>query len=109
MDRCSGNTGERRSARAGAALVFALSPLVGSRRQVELADPARGIANARKHVNQREGWTRAEDTVLARRLAESPDNGQANALARARLDTMIAAYDRLREWIKECTLPSDGP
>ena len=64
----------------------------------ELRGIGRGIVNARKRVNIREGWTRAEDTLPGRLLVEGPDAGQPNVLPRERLDAMIADYYRLRGW-----------
>jgi aldehyde:ferredoxin oxidoreductase len=64
----------------------------------ELREIGRGIVDARKRVNIREGWTRAEDTLPPRLLVEAPDERQPNVLPRARLDAMIADYYRLRHW-----------
>ncbi len=57
----------------------------------ELRQVARRVVNARKLVNQREGWTCAEDTLPDRLLND-------DGLPRSRLDAMIADYYRLREW-----------
>lgn len=57
----------------------------------DLRTIARRIVAARKCVNQREGWQRAEDTLPARLLAEEP-------MTAGRLDAMVAAYYRGRGW-----------
>ncbi len=58
----------------------------------ELRAVARRVVNARKCLNQREGWTRAEDTLPPRLLVEG------SGLSRDRLDAMIASYYRARGW-----------
>src|SRR5262249_28321816 len=63
----------------------------------ELRTVARRVVNARKCLNQREGWTRREDTLPAR-LLEPSSSAQAPGLSRERLDTMIAAYYQERQW-----------
>lgn len=72
---------------------------------VELRRMARRVVNARKLVNQREGWTRAEDTLPARLLADRPDTPEAEGLPRARLGAMIAEYYRIRGWDPEGRVP----
>ena len=62
----------------------------------ELRTTARRIAIARRLLNQREGWTRAEDNLPARLLSNAPDTPDAEGLPAARLESMIAAYYRLR-------------
>ncbi len=64
----------------------------------ELAATARRIVNARKCLNQREGWTNAEDTLPDRLLTDQPDAPESTSLSRERLTTMIAAYYRGRGW-----------
>ena len=59
----------------------------------ELRATARRVVNARKCLNQREGWTRAEDSLPARFLS---DESETPSLSKARLDSMIATYYRLR-------------
>jgi aldehyde:ferredoxin oxidoreductase len=73
----------------------------------ELKTLARRVVNARKCLNQREGWTRSEDTLPARLLepddsAAPPENPR---LSRQRLDTMIAAYYRERGWDRDGRVP----
>lgn len=83
----------------------------------ELRRTARRVVNARKCLNQREGWTRAEDTLPARLLTDAPESAGSPSLSRTRLDTMIAAYYRERGWTEEGRVPSalraelrlDGP
>ena len=72
----------------------------------ELRQAARGIVHARKRVNQREGWTRVEDTLPDRLLTDGPDEAGARGLPRVRLDAMISAYYRLREWDEEGIVPA---
>ena len=66
----------------------------------ELRTSARRVVNARKCLNQREGWTRAEDTLPARFLTE--DQG----LSRGRLETMIASYYEGRGWDEAGLVPA---
>jgi aldehyde:ferredoxin oxidoreductase len=73
----------------------------------ELKTLAIRVVNARKCLNQREGWTRAEDTLPSRLLEREESGstpGQAG-LSRERLDTMIAAYYRERGWDAEGRVP----
>ena len=70
----------------------------------ELQTVARRVVNARKCLNQREGWTASEDTLPPRLLTGQPegDNAEGPGLARATLETMILAYyhERLDErWL----------
>jgi aldehyde:ferredoxin oxidoreductase len=71
----------------------------------ELQAVARRVVNARKCVNQREGWTAAEDTLPERFLGERPDSPGAPFLPRARLETMIAAYYQARGWSDDGRVP----
>ncbi len=70
------------------------------------ADELRGVAlrvvNARKCVNIREGWTRAEDTLPPRVLGSESGEG----LTRTALDASIAAYYESREWNAAGLVPS---
>ena len=61
----------------------------------ELRTTARRVVNARKCLNEREGWTRDEDTLPARFLSRESDEP---SLSRARLEAMIAAYYEGRRW-----------
>ena len=67
-----------------------------------LHDVARRVVNARKCVNEREGWTAIEDTLPPRFLSDRPDTPGAPFLPVARLEAMIAAYYHARGW------PADG-
>ena len=58
----------------------------------ELQTVARRVVNARKCLNQREGWSRREDTLPAALLAETPSGEGSRTLSANRLDTMVAAY-----------------
>ena len=86
------------------------------RRRRRTPETARRVVNARKCLNRREGWTRAEDTLPARFLTEETDPG-APTLSRGRLDAMIAAYYRGRGWDERGEVPDplrrelgiDGP
>ena len=69
----------------------------------ELRTTARRVVNARKCLNQREGWTRDEDTLPPRFLSEESDGP---SLSKARLETMIAAYYEGRGWDESGRVPS---
>ena len=69
----------------------------------ELKTTARRVVAARKCLNQREGWTRAEDTLPARFLSDGDPN--APGLTRDRLDAMIAAYYAGRGWDEQGRVP----
>ncbi|MGE3819440.1 MAG: aldehyde ferredoxin oxidoreductase family protein [Isosphaeraceae bacterium] len=73
----------------------------------ELRTVARRVVTARKLLNSREGWTAAEDTLPDRFLAEevSPAPTGRPLLTRARLDSLIAAYYRERDWSGEGAVP----
>src|SRR5262249_23074618 len=75
----------------------------------ELETVAQRVVNARKCLNQREGWTRAEDTLPPRLLEpeESATGAGSPRLSRARLDIMIAAYYRERGWDADGRVPSN--
>jgi aldehyde:ferredoxin oxidoreductase len=63
----------------------------------ELRTVASRVVNARKCVNQREGWTQAEDTLPPRFFApDSPTTAGSAGLSRERLTTMVDAYYRER-------------
>ena len=66
----------------------------------ELRATARRVVTAKKLYNQREGWTRAEDTLPRRFLGEGIDlgGGRSAQLTRQRLDAMIQAYYAGRGW-----------
>ncbi len=70
----------------------------------ELRETARRIVNARKCVNLREGWTRVEDTLPPRCLAEATGGP---SLSRGRLDSMIAGYYQGRGWDGEGRIPAE--
>ncbi len=65
----------------------------------ELHAVARRIVTAKKRFNEREGWTRAEDTLPKRFLSEGLATSGADAtLPRERLDAMVDAYYAARGW-----------
>jgi aldehyde:ferredoxin oxidoreductase len=68
----------------------------------ELRLTAKRVVIARKCLNEREGWTRAEDTLPARFLSEETDTP---SLSKARLESMIAAYYRGRGWDESGRVP----
>ncbi|MFO0888692.1 MAG: aldehyde ferredoxin oxidoreductase family protein [Isosphaeraceae bacterium] len=70
----------------------------------ELRTVAARIVNARKCLNQREGWTAAEDTLPDRLLRAGPDPA-GGSLSHSRLRTMIAAYYRARGWTEDGRVP----
>ena len=73
----------------------------------ELRTAARRIVTAKKLYNIREGWTAAEDTLPRRFLAEGLPSGtsQNSLLPRERLEEMIQAYYRGRQWDEEGMVP----
>jgi aldehyde:ferredoxin oxidoreductase len=73
----------------------------------ELHTIAERVVNARKWVNQRDGWTRAEDTLPARLLSDEPSSPGAAYLPRERLDAMISAYYRERGWDEHGRIPAE--
>ncbi len=75
----------------------------------ELRRTAKRIVTAKKLYNQREGWTRAEDTLPRRFLSESlpSTTDQPATLPKERLDAMIASYYRLRGWDTEGRVPAE--
>ena len=58
----------------------------------DLRDVARRVVNARKCINEREGWTADEDTLPGRFLSDEPAAPGAPFLPADRLRGMIAAY-----------------
>lgn len=64
----------------------------------ELKTLAHRVVAARHALNEREGWTIAEDTLPPRLLASRPDDPTAPTLSKERLDRMIAAYYKARGW-----------
>lgn len=73
----------------------------------ELRATARRIVNARKCVNEREGWTMAEDTLPARFLSDAPSEPGKPFLSRERLETMVSAYYEERGWDRDGHVPAD--
>ena len=68
------------------------------------------IVTARKLFNVREGWTRAEDTLPERLLAEPLASGEGSAsfaLSRDGLDRMIAAYYAAQGWTASGDVPPE--
>jgi aldehyde:ferredoxin oxidoreductase len=65
---------------------------------LELKTLARRVVNARKCLNEREGWTKHEDTLPPRLLDGSGLGPGSSGLSRGRLDTMISAYYQERGW-----------
>ena len=72
----------------------------------ELHTVARRVVTARKCLNEREGWTRNEDTLPARLLDSHEARPESPALSRERLDIMIAAYYDERGWDDLGRVPS---
>jgi aldehyde:ferredoxin oxidoreductase len=83
----------------------------------ELRTVARRIVTARKCLNIREGWTRAEDTLPARLFTASAGSSGRPPLTRTRLEAQVAAYYRERGWTDDGDVPAslraelvvDGP
>ena len=73
----------------------------------ELRQTARRIVTAKKLFNEREGWTRAEDTLPTRFLSESLATASDDRarLPKERLDAMIASYYKARGWDEEGWVP----
>jgi aldehyde:ferredoxin oxidoreductase len=72
---------------------------------MELQTLAWRVVNARKCLNQREGWARHEDTLPARFLNDTESHPGSPTLSAERLDTMIAAYYRERGWAHDGRVP----
>jgi aldehyde:ferredoxin oxidoreductase len=71
----------------------------------ELRIVAKRIVNARKCLNQREGWTAAEDTLPPRLLDDPLPESDEPLLSRARLEAMIEAYYQNRGWDSHGRVP----
>jgi aldehyde:ferredoxin oxidoreductase len=77
----------------------------------ELRTVARRVVHARKCLNIREGWTRAEDTLPARLLEPPADSDPSSnppgrpPLTRDRLDAQVAAYYARRGWTADGIVP----
>ena len=73
----------------------------------EVREAGERIVNLKKLFNVREGWTRAEDTLPERFLAEAlPGGATAGAtLSREDLDRMILSYYRARGWNDQGEVP----
>lgn len=69
----------------------------------ELREVSRRIVTVRKAINQREGWTRAEDALPSRLFDSSVGGG----LDRDRLEALIDSYYRARGWTPEGRVPPD--
>ncbi|MCC6316031.1 MAG: aldehyde ferredoxin oxidoreductase family protein [Thermomicrobiales bacterium] len=63
------------------------------------------ITTVKKRFNQRQGWTRALDTLPPRLLADDAD---ATALTRANLDALVDAYYAVRGWSPEGLVADPG-
>ncbi len=79
----------------------------------ELLETAERIVTLKKLFNEREGWTRAEDTLPARFLTEplqAPSDGPSPAdgvsLSPQDLDRMILSYYRTRGWTDDGRVPA---
>jgi len=70
----------------------------------ELRAIAARVVSARKLLNQREGWTAAEDTLPASLLGDMPATPGGPTLPRERLEAMIRAYYRGRGWSEDGTI-----
>jgi aldehyde:ferredoxin oxidoreductase len=71
----------------------------------ELRTVARRIVTARKCLNIREGWARAEDTLPARLFAIPANSAGRAPLTRARLEAQMAAYYQERGWTADGLVP----
>jgi aldehyde:ferredoxin oxidoreductase len=73
----------------------------------ELEESGRRIVTLRKLLNEREGWTAAEDTLPDRFLDEPLEgpSGERITLGRDGLDRMIASYYRAHGWTDRGTVP----
>jgi aldehyde:ferredoxin oxidoreductase len=68
------------------------------------------VVEARKALNQREGWTRAEDTLPDRLLDEGGAEPTARPpLTRDRLESLIAAYYSHRGWSADGRIRPPSP
>jgi aldehyde:ferredoxin oxidoreductase len=79
----------------------------------ELRAAGERIVDAKKVFNEREGWTRAEDTLPERflteplRSADGAGPSEGASLSRADLDRMVDAYYRARGWTPEGRVPAE--
>ncbi|MGF1582020.1 MAG: aldehyde ferredoxin oxidoreductase family protein [Gemmataceae bacterium] len=75
----------------------------------ELRTSAKRIVTLKKLYNIREGWTRSEDTLPRRFLSEGIVTNQPTEarLNQGRLDQMIAAYYRGRDWNDDGSVPCE--
>lgn len=73
----------------------------------DLRQIASRIVALKKRFNEREGWTRAEDTLPKRFLSQGlPDGVAAGArLPAERLEMLVDAYYRHRDWQRDGRLP----
>ena len=73
----------------------------------ELKKAGERINNLKKLFNIREGWTRDDDTLPPRALAETLPDGVAAGvgLSKPDLDMMIDAYYQAREWNPDGSIP----
>jgi len=82
--------------------------------RAELLETSERIVTLKKLFNEREGWTRSEDTLPARFLHEplaAPQAGDAPAdgvtLSPQDLDRMIRSYYRARGWSEDGRVPPE--
>jgi aldehyde:ferredoxin oxidoreductase len=68
----------------------------------ELRTLARRVVNARKCVNQRRGWTRAEDVLPAGLFESEPDGSPFSA---SHIEAMVSAYYGERGWDSDGRVP----
>jgi len=73
----------------------------------ELRRTAERIVTLKKLFNEREGWTRAEDTLPERFLCEPLGKTSGARLSRPDLDRMIASYYRARGWAEDGRVPRE--
>ena len=73
----------------------------------ELRRTAERIVTLKKLFNEREGWTRAEDTLPERFLCEPLGETSGARLSRPDLDRMIASYYRARGWAEDGRVPRE--
>jgi aldehyde:ferredoxin oxidoreductase len=71
----------------------------------ELRAVSRRVVTARKCLNIREGWTRAEDTLPPRLFGHATGSPSRPPLTRESLDLQIVAYYRERGWSAEGVVP----
>jgi aldehyde:ferredoxin oxidoreductase len=73
----------------------------------ELRVVSRRVVTARKCLNMREGWTRAEDTLPARLFAQTatPSSSTRSHLTRNGLHRQVGEYYRQRGWSANGAVP----